>query len=181
MTRSWQIPTWTLVAVGLLLNIISALMTNFYIEGATQDANRLTQQQIANDKLIALTWQQVEALDRKKEFLLMMARVGEASATTMSLELASLVSSDLKVWLDEVPKQLTLVELPNILMALENIQAEQREKVNQLYIENLTLIERYASKSKSISMLRSLALFLQIIGLALVLSRDLSKRDYVKK
>ena len=57
---------------------------------------------------------------------------------------------------------------------LNKVQYEQREKINQLYLDNLELVEQHADKMKTISQLRNLALFLQIIGLGLVLARDLS-------
>ena len=75
--RNWTIPTWILVATGLLLNIISALMTNFLIDDATRQANELVQMQQNNDKLINLTWQQVESVERKRELALLLVSSSE--------------------------------------------------------------------------------------------------------
>lgn len=180
MAIRWQIPTWSVVAIGLLMNIVSALMTNFYIEDEVQAANVLTQQQISNDKLIALTWQQVEAIDRKREYLLTLMVISEASNHHISSYLSQFVINDIQSWLGESVVEITKPALPEIMDKLVNLQSSQRDKINQLYIENLSLIESQSDKSKNISMLKSLALFLQIIGLGLVLARDLSWRDYNK-
>ncbi|WP_261858963.1 hypothetical protein [Photobacterium sanguinicancri] len=178
MTIRWQIPTWSVVATGLLMNIVSALMTNFYIEGETQAANTLTQQQIRNDKLIALTWQQVEAIDRKREYLLTLLVVSESNGHIISEYLSRFIRDDIQSWIDEPVEEISQDALPIIMDKLVKVQSLQRDKINQLYIENLTLIDSHAIKAKNISMLKSLALFLQIIGLGLVLARDLNRRDY---
>ena len=62
--------------------------------------------------------------------------------------------------------------------ALNDVQAEQREKINDLYLANQELINDNAEKMKAISRLRNLALFLQVLGLAFVLARDLNRKDY---
>ncbi|MGF1833415.1 hypothetical protein [Photobacterium sanguinicancri] len=178
MTIRWQIPTWSVVATGLLMNIVSALMTNFHIEGETQAANTLTQQQIRNDKLIALTWQQVEAVDRKREYLLTLLVVSESNGHIISEYLSRFIRDDIQSWIDEPVEEISQDALPIIMDKLVNVQSLQRDKINQLYIENLALIDSHAIKAKNISMLKSLALFLQIIGLGLVLARDLNRRDY---
>ncbi|MGF1691996.1 hypothetical protein [Photobacterium kagoshimensis] len=180
MTLRWQIPTWSVVATGLLMNIVSALMTNFYIEDEVQAANVLIQQQISNDKLIALTWQQVEAIDRKREHLVTLMVISEANHHHISPYLAQFVIDDIQAWLGEPVDKITKEALPNIMEKLTNLQSSQRDKINQLYIDNLALIDYQVDKAKNISMLKSLALFLQIIGLGLVLARDLNRKDYDK-
>ncbi|UTM56096.1 hypothetical protein L4174_009560 [Photobacterium sp. CCB-ST2H9] len=175
--RTWSIPTWLVVAIGLLLNIISALMTNFYIDTATMDAGQLLQQQSSNDKLISLTWQQIESIERKREVTLSLLTLSQSSQTQLPEAVQNELLRELHAWQAMRFETLTLSTLPDIMTAMNREQEQLREKINQLYIENLTLGEQYTGLMSDISGLRNLALFLQIIGLAMVLARDLSRKQ----
>ncbi|PSW20695.1 hypothetical protein C9I98_07570 [Photobacterium sanctipauli] len=179
--RKWFIPTWTLVAVGLLLNVISALMTNFYIDDATRQANELVQQQQSNEKLITLIWQQVETVERKREHTLELVALSEMQGDVLPKPILEQVIQDLSYWLPNQNVDISVSSISVLMEQLNSVQVEQRDKINQLYLDNLELIAVHAEKMKSISQLRNLALFLQILGLALVLSRDLSRRDYAHR
>ncbi|PSU45102.1 hypothetical protein C9J12_24375 [Photobacterium frigidiphilum] len=181
LKMAWRIPTWILVGIGLLLNIVSAVMTNFYIDDSTRQINSQIQQQASNAKLITLIWQQVETVERKKEHILELLANSEYMSKPLIPEIKNQVVKDLSYWLGEDVASLSITELPNLMGKINNVQFEQREKINQLYLDNLELIDSYTSEMEYISQLRSLALFLQVIGLGLVLSRDLNRRDYDKK
>lgn len=178
---AWRIPTWVLVGIGLLLNVVSAFMTNFYIDDSTRQINSQIQQQASNDKLITLIWQQVETVERKKEHVLELLSNSEYMSKPLIPEIKNQVMSDLTYWLGDDVASLSITTLSNLMGKINTVQFEQREKINQLYLDNLELIDSYTSEMEYISQLRSLALFLQVIGLGLVLSRDLSRRDYDEK
>ncbi|QUJ66204.1 hypothetical protein KDD30_08330 [Photobacterium sp. GJ3] len=175
--KKWAVPTWALVATGLLLNILSALMTNFYIEGTTVEANRLVQQQHGNDKLISLTWQQIESLEQKKELVLILVSISETSQASLPVSVAQELQRQLEHWQVSIPAALSAESVQHTMTAVNAEQALLRDKINQLFIDNLALNSEYAQRMTTISGLRSLALFLQIIGLALILARDLSWRQ----
>ncbi len=176
--RRWTIHTWMLVAAGLTLNIISALMTNFFIDDVTRQANELVQQQQNNDKLITLIWQQVETVDRKKEYVLELILTSKYQEKPIPTEIKDQVINEINYWLDQEVKELSIDGIPTLITLLNKAQDDRREKINQLYLDNLQLIEEHADKMKSVSQLRNLALFLQIIGLALVLARDLNWHEH---
>ncbi|MDO6708955.1 hypothetical protein [Photobacterium sp. 1_MG-2023] len=175
--RKWFVLTWALVATGLLLNILSALMTNFYIEGTTVEANRLVQQQHGNDKLISLTWQQIESLEQKKELVLILVSMSETSPASLPVSVAQELQRQLEHWQVSISAALSAESVQHTMTAVNAEQALLRDKINQLFIENLALNSEYTQRMTTISGLRSLALFLQIIGLALILARDLSRRQ----
>ncbi|MGF1759237.1 hypothetical protein L4D76_15100 [Photobacterium sagamiensis] len=181
MKKSLIIPTWTLVGIGLLLNVVSALMTNFYIDDATRQANSLIQQQANNDKLITLTWQQVETVERKREHVLGLMANSDLMNKPLAPEITQQVISDLNYWIKNEISTLSLNGVSPLMVELNEVQVEQRDKINHLYLKNLDLIDLYSDEMKYISRLRNLALFLQIVGLGLVLSRDLSRHDYIGK
>jgi hypothetical protein len=176
--RKWTVPTWILVATGLLLNVISALMTNFFIDDITRQTNEIIQRQQNNEELISLTWQQVETVERKREFVLQLLSASQLHKQPIAKEVTDQVINELNYWLDKKIERLVLEDIPALMVAIDDIQHNQREKINQLYLENLELLEIHDDKMKSISRLRNLALFLQVIGLALVLARDLNRREY---
>jgi len=178
---TWRIPTWVLVGIGLLLNVVSDFMTNFYIDDSTRQINSQIQQQASNDKLITLIWQQVETVERKKEHVLELLSNSEYMSKPLIPEIKNQVMSDLTYWLGDDVASLSITTLSNLMGKINTVQFEQREKINQLYLDNLELIDSYTSEMEYISQLRSLALFLQVIGLGLVLPRDLSRRDYDEK
>lgn len=64
------LPTWVIVAIGLVMNIVAALMTNFVIDDLGEQAASYAETQSANAQLIQLTWQQVDALERRRETIL---------------------------------------------------------------------------------------------------------------
>ncbi|PSU35651.1 hypothetical protein [Photobacterium lutimaris] len=176
-SKKWQIPTWTLVAIGLILNIVSALLTNFYIDDLTRQSNEIAQQQQDNEKLIQLIWQQVETVERKREHVLVILNVAEMMQSALPREVAAQIEQDIAYWLPDKPVELSVENVPKLMEALNDVQGEQRDKINELYLANQELINNNAHKMKAISRLRNLALFLQVLGLALVLARDLNWRD----
>ncbi|GAL02312.1 hypothetical protein JCM19237_5205 [Photobacterium aphoticum] len=175
--RRW-LPTWVVVGLGLLLNIVSALMTNFYIDDATQQANILVQQQQNNDKLISVVWQQVETLERKREHIMTMLTISDGAGDVIPAPVEAQLIKGLSDWIAQPPSRLRLATLPDVMTQLDTAQRTLRDKVDQLYLDNLRLVEIHGSKMEAISRMRNLALFLQVIGLAMVLARDLNRRDY---
>ncbi|MDX1302250.1 hypothetical protein [Photobacterium sp.] len=181
LKKALTIPTWTLVGTGLLLNVVSALMTNFYIDDATRQANAFIQKQADNDKLITLIWQQVETVERKREHVLDLMVNSDSMNKPLAPEIMQQVISDLNYWIKNDISILSLDGVSSLMVELNEVQLELRDKINHLYLENLDLSDLYSDEMKYISRLRNLALFLQVIGLGLVLSRDLSRRDDMDK
>ena len=95
----WQVPTWTLVAIGLLLNIISALLTNFYIDDLTRQSNEIVQRQQNNEKLIQLTWQQVETVERKREHVLVILNAAEMMQSSLPIQVSAQIEHDMNYWI----------------------------------------------------------------------------------
>ncbi|MCQ1058064.1 hypothetical protein ACQKPX_01660 [Photobacterium sp. DNB23_23_1] len=177
-SKKWHVPTWTLVAIGLILNIVSALLTNFYIDDLARLSNDIVQRQQGNEKLIQLIWQQVETVERKREHVLVILNAAEMMQSSLPGEVAAQIEHDIGYWLPDIPVELSIESIPTLMEALNEVQTGQREKINDLYLVNQELINDNAGKMKAISRLRNLALFLQVLGLALVLARDLNRKDY---
>ncbi|WP_035479475.1 hypothetical protein [Aliagarivorans marinus] len=164
--------TRILVGIGLLFNIIAALITNFYIDEAGAEANVLSQRQQQNDNLIRQVWLQLDSLERKRELILGLV----SQDTPPPASVGQLIEQDLRYWTPDMPAaEIKLSNLPALNQHIQGIQLELRERIDNYYLENLDLNEQINEQMLHTSRIRNLALFLQIIGLALILARDLSR------
>lgn len=66
--------------------------------------------------------------------------------------------------------------LSKIMKGIDEKQDLLRNKIDTLYLNNLQLSDSQREITGSISGYRNLALFLQILGLALIMARDLSRK-----
>jgi hypothetical protein len=177
-----KIPTWLLVATGLLMNIAAALITNFYIDRIQIQQNDNNNQQVTNQKLIELTWQQMDTLERKREsalLALLQSSIQPALETSTNIS-NSLLIKQLEKSLHQYDKSLVLKPFsqenaPLWSQSITDIQQQLGNKIDDIFIENIELKTQQHSLMTSISKLRNLALFLQILGLALILARDLKR------
>ncbi|MGY5451665.1 hypothetical protein ACVFI8_12075 [Agarivorans sp. MS3-6] len=174
---SWRFTrTQVLVSIGLLFNIVAALMTNFYIDSVSQEAHQWVQQQQANDNLIKQTWLQIESLERKRELILNLVSNEAQTQRDIPMAVQQLLAKDLQYWLEmgEVPS-ISLSNVNQLDTLVSTVQSQLRERIDNWYLQNIDFMSTYTEQMGTISSLRNLALFLQIMGLALILARDLSR------
>ncbi|WP_235869724.1 hypothetical protein [Veronia nyctiphanis] len=92
-----RIPTWLVVAFGLALNILAALMTNFVIDDLGENASDLADAQSENTRLIQLSWQQIDGLERRREAIITTLSIYDAQdeqpATALSSALTQLCAT----------------------------------------------------------------------------------------
>ncbi|MFT6927244.1 MAG: hypothetical protein ACJAZP_002874 [Psychromonas sp.] len=165
------LPTWLVVLIGLVLNISSALVTHFIIEGKDQQLNILSAQATRNNKEIDLFWVQIEGMERKRETLYLLLNQGD-----LQKNVAQQFSILLKTYLhQEIPVSM-LQNISELDLKINDYQDDLREKIDAKYFLNLGLAELEMVLKKQISRLRTWSIFLQIIGLSLILARDLSRK-----
>lgn len=166
------LPTWLIVLIGLLFNISSALVTHFIIEGKDQQLNRLSMQATSNNKEIELFWIQIEGIERKRETLYLLLNQQTLKAD-IGQQVATLLASHLH-------QEISVAALQNINALdskINDYQDDLREKIDNKYFLNLELAELEAILKKQISSLRNWSIFLQMIGLSLILARDLNRKN----
>lgn len=82
----------------------------------------------------------------------------------------------LRRWVsDEVPT-ISLANLPEIMVLINRAQEAQRTRIDDYYLDNLTLVELIQRLDEKMAFYKNIALFLQVFGLALILARDLARR-----
>ncbi|WP_407334360.1 hypothetical protein [Enterovibrio sp. 27052020O] len=168
------IPTWVVVATGLVLNIVAALMTNFVIDDLGEQSASVIEAQTNNNQLIQLSWQQLDALERRRETIMVILAVKPSMESLPTIFGERLLDS----FTDMTNTALTQHNMPLIMDKIDQQQDLLRNKIDTLYLDNLHLADSHRELSSNISFFRNLALFLQVLGLALIMARDLSrKRD----
>jgi hypothetical protein len=170
---------WVFVLTGIVFNILSAVITHYFI-GLNNDAINLIDRDINRQQvLIDSLWQSKVEVERKKEFfILLFAQPKDKPAASESFY---------RDYLQELMSTYDLTEFEprmdrdrgNPLGLLLDISAAAQaaiiESINNTYFETIELREARMPLESDNSRLFSIAIFLQVIGLILVLARDLRR------
>ena len=68
---------WVLVMVGIVFNIVAAVISNHYISLNNDKLHRLQDEISHIDVRINSFWQESQTIERKKEFMLLFAKLGQ--------------------------------------------------------------------------------------------------------
>ncbi|CAH0533439.1 hypothetical protein VST7929_01307 [Vibrio stylophorae] len=162
-----RIPVWLFILLGLLLNIVAILISSVILEQYNQRNQRLHEQQTEYLDHISQAWRKVENLERKREWTwLMMQRL----AANQDAKVTPTLIAQLQPWLNQ---PLNNISYQSLFQLIDQDQQQLREKIDTAYIETLTIKQRLQTNSQNAAYLHHLALFLQILGLTLLLARDL--------
>lgn len=69
-----------------------------------------------------------------------------------------------------------ITQLPNLMSEINQAQTNYRNRIDSYYLENLEVTEVMSSLEEKIAWYKSIGLFLQVFGLALILARDLARK-----
>ncbi len=168
---NWPKP-WILVLLGLVLNVLAMVISSTKLDSLNTEIARINEQKQDNTYSIQLAWSSIDTLERKKEALVLLVS-GESG---WSVNGAALMLQQLANWVVEPPEQLTQDNVTQWFTQIEQTQGFHRGKIDELYLNNLSLSESAMDREKQANAFKSLALFLQVFGLALILARDLARR-----
>ena len=163
-----SLPTWLVVLTGLLFNISAALVTHFLIDGKTNQLNSLSMQMKNNDKEISLLWIQIEGIERKRETLYLLRNQGPLDEV-IALQFSRLLAVHLH-------EKISLTNIQLVDKKIDAYQASIRNEIDDKFFLNLELVELEMYLQSEVSSLRNWSIFLQMIGLSLILARDLSRK-----
>lgn len=164
-----RVPTWLVVLIGLLFNILAALVTHFLIDGKTNQLNSLAMQMNNNDKEISLLWVQIEGIERKRETLYLLINQGQLDAV-----IAQQFSRLLELHLHQ---EIPLLNIEQVGSKIDAYQEAIRNEIDDKFFLNLELVELQMYLQSEVSSLRNWSIFLQMIGLSLILARDLTRKE----
>lgn len=165
-------PPWLLVLFGLVLNVMAILMSSMVLDKLSSQINGLSETKRENIYAIQLAWADVETLERKREMLLL--HLGQARK--MDDSIAMVLRGQLKDWVNQSVPVISRQNLSLLMSLITQAQQRQREKIDDYYLQNLTVGEQMASLEHDIAWYKNVALFLQIFGLVLILARDLARK-----
>lgn len=169
-----RIPAWLVVLIGLLFNISAALVTHFMIDGKMNQLNQLSMQITTNNKEMDLLWLQMEGIERKRETVYLLANQGLLKPM-IAKQFTLLLESHLQ-------QSVQLTDLSDITLLdrqINEYQKNSRNEIDNKFFLNLELAELDMSLTAEVSSLRNWSIFLQMIGLSLILARDLSRKRLV--
>ena len=171
---------WVFVLTGIIFNILSAVITHYFI-GLNNDAINIIDREIQRKEvLIDSLWQSKNEVERKKEFFILLL--------SSKPDKPGVVETIYRDYLKEVMGSYGLKEFSTRMdrdtgsdldLLLDLSGAAQKsiiESINNTYFETLELQETKMPLVRDNSRLFSIAIFLQVIGLILVLARDLRRQ-----
>ncbi|NOI79528.1 DNA mismatch repair protein [Vibrio tubiashii] len=165
-------PAWALVLTGLVLNVLALLMSSIVLDKLSGEIGQLSEQKDENIYSIQLAWNSVEMLERKREMLLLhIAYEGEVQQ-----QLQATLQGQLSQWVNQPIPEISLDNLPQLMMLINQAQQSYRNQIDDFYLENLSISELMTSLNERIAWYKNIGLFLQVFGLALILARDLARK-----
>ena len=174
---------WALVTLGIVFNIAAAVVTHYFIGLNNQKLENLSQKISSYDTLISSQWRIKTELDRAQEFLLLLLTLGHQESSTQSQNIDSLIQKKLSIIIKQHELQASVeerqIELSDnfdygaITQILELSRQKIINSINDTYLDKLSIENQQSPIIHKNSLLLSVAIFLQVTGLILVLSRDL--------
>jgi hypothetical protein len=173
-----SINKWVFVATGILFNISSAIITHYFIGINDQQLMRLEKKATEYDTQIQSQWRMKTEIDRKQDFLLLLLNQqnAENSQQTSDFIISQLNHSmDLLKLNKQQLKPNSVMSFDTISNTSEIIKQSIISRINDTYLEKLEIESKQTPLKEKNSMLYSIAIFLQLTGLILVLAKDIGK------
>ncbi|UPR59273.1 DNA mismatch repair protein [Vibrio sp. ED004] len=167
-------PAWAIVLAGLILNIMAIVMSSLVLDKIEAEKAEYNDRKYGNVYSIQLAWNTIETLERKREAILIHLDKPETVQPTSVLDEA--LRGQLKRWVTSEVPSISLGNLPKLMTLINSAQEAQRTRIDDYYLDNLTLVELIQRLDEKMAFYKNVALFLQVFGLALILARDLARR-----
>ena len=170
-------PPWMIVLTGLVLNILAIVVSSLVLDNMVVEQAQYRERQQGNVYSIQLAWSTIETLERKRESMLLHMDISTSSNSSVKPELEEAMRGQLGAWVSGKVPEITVENLSQIMMLINQAQQSQRTHIDDFYLDNLTLSELLQALEEQMTLYKNIALFLQIFGLALILARDLARRN----
>ncbi|CAH6850733.1 DNA mismatch repair protein [Vibrio chagasii] len=170
-------PPWMIVLTGLVLNILAIVVSSLVLDKMVVEQAQYRERQQGNVYSIQLAWNTIETLERKRESMLLHMDISTSSNSAVTPELEEAMRGQLGAWVSGKVPEITVENLSQIMMLINQDQQSQRTRIDDFYLDNLTLSELLQALEEQMTLYKNIALFLQIFGLALILARDLARRN----
>jgi len=174
----WLAP-WVFVLTGIVFNILAAVITHFFI-GLDNEALELIDRDISRKQvLIDSQWQSRIEIERKKEFFTLLLVNSAGKPATIDSYYRDYLNEFINAYgLTQFEARMntdSVSQLDLLLDISDRARATIIETINTTYLKTLDLHDSRMPLERANSRLLSVAIFLQLIGLTLVLARDLRR------
>jgi len=162
------------------MNIIAALLTHYLIAQNNQQIHVLETQVNDIEQLINNYWQENQAIERKKEFILILLQINPHPSARpavyqyvfdylVSLNATYQMEAEQSITIWQQQDTINVAELVNLL---ETARSLITEEIDDVYLKQINTVRQIEPLRRANASLTSIALFLQLMGLIFVLSRD---------
>tara|TARA_Y100000588_G_scaffold389392_1_gene491975 strand:- start:4578 stop:5081 length:504 start_codon:yes stop_codon:yes gene_type:complete len=166
-----------IVLTGLVLNILAIVVSSLVLDKMVVEQAQYRERQQGNVYSIQLAWNTIETLERKRESMLLHRDISTSSNSSVTPELEEAMRGQLGAWVSGKVPEITVENLSQIMMLINQAQQSQRTRIDDFYLDNLTLSKLLQALEEQMTLYKNIAPFLQIFGLALILARDLARRN----
>ncbi len=169
---------WVFVAAGILFNISSAIITHYFIGINDQQLMQLEKKSALYDTQIQSQWRLKTEVDRKQEFLLLLLNQSNPQnfQQTRDFIIQQLNHAmDLQKISGKKLDPDSEINFDTISNTSETLRQSIISSINQTYLEKLDIVDKKQPLNERNSLLFSIAIFLQLTGLILVLAKDIGK------
>lgn len=172
---------WVLITIGIMMNIVSAIVTHYFISENNSELHALKQKVSVIESNIESQWQTKNEMERKKEFILLLLNSQESHEIDLEITdyLNQYISSLKRLYLyaetNLIPSD-NIIDIELTINITKLAQNKVISDINDKYFEKLELEGTQQPIKDNNAFLYSIAIFMQLIGLILVLSRDLARK-----
>ncbi len=180
MSIKHYLQPWILITIGILMNIISAIVTHYFISQNNTELYAIQQKITTINSNIESQWQTKNEMERKKEFVLLLLN------SQSNLGINPEINTYLKHYFSTLKKHYLskedqlkppkMLSIDSAIKLTESAQKKVIDNINDQYFEKLELEASEIPFKDNNAILYSVAIFMQLIGLILVLSRDLARQ-----
>jgi hypothetical protein len=177
------IKPWHCIVTGIALTIIASILNHFTIENKYAELSALRAQAVNIDTRIDSLWQRNIEAERKKELAaLFQGLQADNTDTGISANSARPILPNLLLQYVNSFVSPTETKLnkdsahAQVIQAIERHQHALKEQIDDLYFEKIVLDKTQAPIEMEISLTRNISLFLQLLGLFSVISKDLVRK-----
>jgi len=166
---------WVLVVVGIGFNIFSAIITNHFISANNEKSQQIASKISAIELRINTYWQNRQDVERKKEFILLYSQSGKQTGDLFVKQyIENYIHGLVKDYELKLDGDTNLSE-QQIITIIDRVKNIIVDDIDDIYLDKLLLEKQQHPINNDNAQLMSIALFLQMLGLILVLARDLKK------
>lgn len=172
------IKPWTLVIIGVIFNICSAVIAHYFIGVNNFELNRLEQKISQYDTFIESQWRTKTSIDRKQEFLLLLLTQSSEPASPAINQFVIKQLNDINVQQEITDQEygtIDRLDFDTINSFVELIKQKIINSINDTYLERIDKENQQLPLKKNNTLLFTISIFLQVLGLILVLAKDINR------